>query len=426
MAALAKLGPTAMKSSLEFFEHAVGLGGSPESILGFAVGGVASSRAHDPAVYLAARKAVEYYPVNGAACNALGLCQEARGSYHSAAHSFRMAQEMEQAKGSDMAVNEDLKLNLARALCKAGDIRDGVLLYDGLEQDGTLMRKPAAMVLYAFALFQAGNCAKARDMLSRVMATDSSAPLLSETVKSLVYLHIAEGNLGQAIRLVEDVIKRLLVQSSQQTDEVSHQVARATLAVVAGCIFHKQPEKLGRAEKCCSDYTDNLGTDQFQVRTDVLLLKTLHLSSLHQPVQALRHIAKAVHLDPRSVMHGLQLANVGLKKSRMYALPSLAFCPYQALSLDGPLLVDGEQAPAGASIFAMIGRASSAVGHLSMQGRTKRAFVQIQQCIHIHPASVVARYVLALLSFQMAVQGGRADGYTVAREHCRTALVLLQ
>lgn len=154
MAALARLGPTARKTSLDFFEHAVGLGGSPASILGFALGSVASSRAHDPAVYLAAQKAVKYYPLNGAAHNALGLCQEARGSYHSAAHSFRMALEMEKVKGSDMAVDQDLKLNLARALCKAGDISNGILLYDGLELDGTVMGKPAAMVIYSFALFQ--------------------------------------------------------------------------------------------------------------------------------------------------------------------------------------------------------------------------------------------------------------------------------
>jgi hypothetical protein len=197
-------GPGAARDALDAAEHAVGLGGGPESWAAFAAGALRAGRAAAGAgaggagaALAAAAKSAAAAPLLLAAHNTYGLAAEAAGSPGDAAAAFRRALALLQlqrgAGGGDggggggaggssapytfhltddaggaaaapaggAALEAALQLNLARALTRSGAHSEAVAAYRALEAAGQLERQPYAWICRAFAAAGAGDGAAA-------------------------------------------------------------------------------------------------------------------------------------------------------------------------------------------------------------------------------------------------------------------------
>ena len=83
--------PGAARDAADAAEHAVGLGGGPESWAAFAAAAARAGRASEGAALACAAKAAAQAPLLLAAHNSYGLALEARGAHADAAAAFRRA-----------------------------------------------------------------------------------------------------------------------------------------------------------------------------------------------------------------------------------------------------------------------------------------------------------------------------------------------
>lgn len=151
------------QSPLELYEHAVGLGGSPNSFLGYAIHAVIHHRRGPPEIYSSARKAVENYPLLAPAHHALGMCEESRGLPFKALDAFETALKLlggekgfPEPKDWDNLGDEALLYLTAkaRALCGVKRFEDARETYAALESAGKLKGLWAARVCFGKALWE--------------------------------------------------------------------------------------------------------------------------------------------------------------------------------------------------------------------------------------------------------------------------------
>lgn len=151
------------QSPLELYEHAVGLGGSPNSFLGYAIHAVIHDKQGPPEVHASARKAVENYPLLAPAHHALGMCEESRGLPFKALDAFETALDLLGGQKGFPAPEDWHSLGnealmyltaKARALCGLKRYEDARDIYLALESAGKLQELWAAKVCLGKALWE--------------------------------------------------------------------------------------------------------------------------------------------------------------------------------------------------------------------------------------------------------------------------------
>lgn len=154
------------QSPLDLFEHSLGLGGSPQSFLGFALHAVHNGRAKEPEVYACATKAVENFPLHSIAHHARGLCEEFRGfplravlSYDISLLLLRGEKGANVSEGDWESLTEEevaVVIAKARALCRGGSHSEGLKIYRSLMDNHKLDGKWYPQTGLGKALWEVG------------------------------------------------------------------------------------------------------------------------------------------------------------------------------------------------------------------------------------------------------------------------------
>eukprot|EP00879_Flechtneria_rotunda_P010701 GHRR01011183.1.p1 GENE.GHRR01011183.1~~GHRR01011183.1.p1 ORF type:complete len:1628 (+),score=649.14 GHRR01011183.1:120-5003(+) len=214
-------------------EHAVGLGGGPESWLQYATTGLRGNAAHHAGLLLAsASKASAHQPLMLPPHAAMALALEARGQYISAVAALQYCLALLQAglqqgpaglaalglagldQGADEATHmlqllqpaglqasgtavspesivAAIEVALARNICLAGRFAEALQLYQRLESQGVLGSNPLnpdtySWLSYGFAAQQAGQACLSRRLLEQAVNSASQEVLKLDAVMALL------------------------------------------------------------------------------------------------------------------------------------------------------------------------------------------------------------------------------------------------
>ncbi|BDA47118.1 probable tetratricopeptide repeat protein 37 [Coccomyxa sp. Obi] len=250
MGTLAALSPQGAKERGDIYEQAVKLGGGSEALLGLVEGTLRTGRPCSGSVYAAACRCAELQPLDAAAWNALGRVEERRGNHAEAAAAFERAEALlftssaeengSAAEGPVMQshpYSQDLqqplpavRLNLARALVRAGQHERAVGLYGQLMAGGTLPdagdlpERAADWLGFGHALVGSGQLLSAESAFQRAMSPAAPMQVRVAALRALCQLSIQQGNVHGLLQLLDDSME-LLVSAESSAESAAPNLA---------------------------------------------------------------------------------------------------------------------------------------------------------------------------------------------------------
>ncbi|KAF8069413.1 SKI3 [Scenedesmus sp. PABB004] len=357
-------------------EHAVGLGGGPESWLAYATAGLRSRDGQQEGLLLAcAAKASAHQPLLLPPHAALAAALEARGQHGSAAAALRYCLALlraGQAQGSDglaalglsgvgdgflqathrllllppaagrgaapapaggataAAVEAALRLALARNLALSGDSAGALALYGELEADGALGGDAASpdtpsWLAYGHAALAAGQPGLCGRVLQRAVeeAADERARLAA--VMALLQFHIAQGSLEAGFALLLQHLPSL----ASETTALAGPCAKAWLALVVAAAAARAPEVLAQVTEVFRQVVAGQAPhlDAAWVECELLCVTAASEAAGGAASAAVRALARGVHTCPWHVPARLRLAQAVLAGNPRAATAAYRACP---------------------------------------------------------------------------------------------------
>ncbi|GBF94747.1 hypothetical protein Rsub_07630 [Raphidocelis subcapitata] len=354
--------PGAERDALDASEHAVGLGGGPESWVGFAAGALRAGRGAEGAVLACAAKSAAQAPLLVAAHNSYGLACEARGAWGDAAAAFRRALALVPAGGADGgavgagepphtlhlapgapgataaavpaargALVAALQLNLARALVRGGRCAEALELYRPLEAAGALAGQPYARICLAFASRGAGEPrAAAASALGAALseAAEAGPEALMHAVLASLQLAVGEGRLEEGFALLLQYGPELAAALPGGSGPARVTALWLSLLSAAAAAA---PAAAGAAEEWEGTLRQwaagTAGVDGAALEAGLLALRAARDAARGKRRAALRTVAAAVRAAPWLRPLRTRLAAAAMQASPRYAAAAARACP---------------------------------------------------------------------------------------------------
>ncbi|XP_020526306.1 tetratricopeptide repeat protein SKI3 isoform X1 [Amborella trichopoda] len=355
-----------------------------------------SGHLHSSAVYAAAKHAVQRAPHSPEAHNLHGLVSEARKDYHSAIDAYKMAMYCINsfAKTASQSDYSDIRVNLARSLCKAGHVLDAIHECGILQSEGLL--DCMGLQVYAVTLYRLGKndeallvTKKLVEMVSSMNWTSGAATLA--LVCKLLY-HISGQETAAAMVLSSP---RELLQNSKLST-VACLVTVLDLSGVHRLFFQSSFQKLFSHED--APILHSLLAKGIQISHGTDLNLGIKNASLY--------LRRVLHMYPDSNLIRNQLAFL-LLSSRG---PTASHTAIRCIDMDPHAQ---PVAKGSKSAFEILGSAAvscydccTSKSKLSFQTCKHKfgtsSIQQLQRWLHRYPWNRKARYFLILNLFQKA------------------------
>jgi superkiller protein 3 len=415
MAALAALRPSGDREQADYNEHAVGLGAAAEALLGFAESALRASGGIQAAVYAAARKAAELAPLDPAAQNVWGLACEAKGDAAGAVAAYRTALRLlglPQAAGTidttlrqpaatraGVKLQTGVKLNLARALTRAGLASDAMLLYGDMERAGELEQQPHAWLGYARARLLCGDPAGAEHAAGAALAAAEDSELAAACVEALVQLQCAAGLPREALPMLQRHLPGLQRRCTPQPS-----VVRLWLAAAAAAAVAQVPDLLRgtiAAAKAWAAEADHEDAEFFGQLSAVAAAGALVQDDARSST---RLYAAALHTCPTSATLRVAVASASLLASAVHAsavqrlLGPMAF--YAATAGDAAVTPPGRGLLDTALAAAATADLASCLA--ACKARVQGDLAAVRRAAHAEPSNPLRWCLGALLATQAA------------------------
>ncbi|KAI8473996.1 MAG: hypothetical protein J3K34DRAFT_518511 [Monoraphidium minutum] len=473
-AAARRPAPGAARDAFDAAEHAVGLGGGPESWAAFAAGAALAGRAAEGGALAAAAKGAAAAPLLLAAHNSYGLAAEARGMHADAAAAFRrglaVLELQPAAEGGDQiaggadgggapytlhlhgagagggggaaaaapgALTAALHANLARALVRSGRHAEALEIYSDLAAAGALAGQPYAWICFAFAAAGAGgggggggSAAAARGALEAALREAVDAEALFHAVLASLQFALSEGRLEDGFALLLQYAPELALALPGGTGPA--RVSRLWLSLLAAAA--RAPGAPGAAG--AGEWATALrqwaaateGADTAEIEAALLALAAAREAAAGRHAAALVTTASAVRAAPWLAPLRARLAGQALLAGAAYASAAARACP-PAAAADAEAAARGSRGGGAAAAVGGAGAAgvppellvpaAAAARAEGLAGAAAAAVAReagaevprLQALLHVAPGAAGLWALLASASLQRAAGTGQAWHY---------------
>ncbi|GMH45472.1 hypothetical protein BSKO_13429 [Bryopsis sp. KO-2023] len=398
--------------SLDQYEHGVGLGGSPHSFLGFALNAVRLGHGEEPEVYACARKAVVNFPLNPAAHNALGICEEARGSLGKAVSAFEAALAIVQF--DEGAVPENgvvsgvesqavmVRVNLARVLCKIGRRADGMSIFDKLEKEGELESRHHALVSFAQAKAEDGDLEGALSILTNVISGECDGLLKIDVIELILRLHVKDSQLVKAGKVLTDFVDQTLNTAELQR-EVAARLPETFLTLLAGALISESHELVHEITSRAMECAWKTGVADSHLVSQILVLRYFGFGDAGNHRVARRFLSHAVRMAPWNIDAHAHLSDIALRQSR-----------------------EGFGNIGGWTTGVAYGVAAKNPKLLRVKEQVEAEILRTKMMIRDTPSSAKWWYLLAILEFHAALYKDQSSRFRKAESICNIALKFIE
>ncbi|KAF6252995.1 hypothetical protein COO60DRAFT_1704042 [Scenedesmus sp. NREL 46B-D3] len=353
-------------------EHAVGLGGGPESWLEYATAGLRGRASQAEGLLLAcACKASAHQPLLLPPHAALAAALEARGQHSSAVAALQYCIALLQAglrqgteglaalgltgfgQGSGQAthrvvllqaagfegsegiaspesVQVALEIALARNLTLAGQYEPAVQLYGKLEQQGSLGSNPMtsdsySWVCYGFAAQQLGQAGLCSRVLERAVEEAGSDSAKLHAVMALLQHQLSRGALEAAFSLLLQHMPQLTASSPGLADACTRAWLALAVAAAAAGEHDLQTQVVDVMRQAAAAQLQHV--DMAWVECELRCISAAAQAAADAKTGATRSLAHAVHACPWHVPARLRLADHALAGNPRKATAVYRACP---------------------------------------------------------------------------------------------------
>jgi superkiller protein 3 len=447
-AAALRAGPLAERERAEFNEHALGLGAAAEGQLGFAEAAARAGRGGEGRAHAAAARAAALAPLDPAARNAWGLALEARGDAVRAVGQYRAALELLQSVAAPPAppggaaaacalrqpaaarggapLATAVRLNLARALARAGLHSEATLLYGEMEYLEELEGEAAAWLSYAHARRATGDASGAAYAAGAALAAaEGDAALSAAAVEALMQL----GPPGEApAQLRRNLpVLRALCWAPQSA------VARLWLVAAAAAAVAQDAALVRETAAEARDWAAQADHEEAAFLAELLGLGGAAAAAAGDAAGAARAYAAAVHARPSYA--GLRVALAGAcllaGPARAAAARGMVGSPLRGAAAGGAAAdAAAPVAPAGAGLVDAALQAAATADLARCLPAAKRQLRQdlaaAAAAVHASPGAAGRWHLGAVLATQAASAAPSAAAFRRALAWCRAARAALR
>ncbi|XP_044511086.1 tetratricopeptide repeat protein SKI3 isoform X2 [Mangifera indica] len=350
-----------------------------------------------PQVFGAMRQAIQRAPHYPESHNMYGLVCEARFDYHAAVAAFRLARTAIISPSGTVQKShlQDISINLARSLSKAGNALDAVQECKNLEKEGMLDAK--GLQIYAFSLWQLGKhelaLSVARNLAASVSTLEQTSVASSVSFICRLLYHIS--GLDSAINSILKMPKGLF-QSSKMSFVVS---------AIHSLDHSNQLKSVVSSSRSCVLSSEEILGMHYLVTLDKLVKNR---SESHLGFHSgIIHLRKVLHIYPSSILIRNLLGYLLLSSDEWkYTHVSSRCCIGTSDCTEKEGLKSAwEILGAGGVACNVIGNtelkfAFPTCGYECLNG--PKAAQELQKCLHREPWNHNARYLLILNLMQKA------------------------
>ncbi|WIA10335.1 hypothetical protein OEZ85_010527 [Tetradesmus obliquus] len=353
-------------------EHAVGLGGGPESWLEYATAGLRGRASQHEGLLLAcACKASAHQPLLLPPHAALAAALEARGQHSSAVAALQYCLALLQAglqqgseglaalgltgfgqgfgqathrvvllqaagfEGSEgvaspESVHVALEIALARNLVLAGQFDSAVQLYGKLEQQGSLGSNPLtsdsySWVCYGFAAQQLGQAGLCSRVLEQAVEEAGGDTAKLHAVMALLQHHLSQGSLEAAFSLLLQRLPQLAASSPTLASSCTRTWLALVVAAAAAGLRDLQAQVVEVMRQAVMGQLQHV--DMAWVECELQCISAAAQAADGAKTPAMRTLAHAVHTCPWHVPARLRLAEYALAGNPRKATAVFNACP---------------------------------------------------------------------------------------------------
>nr|XP_011464990.1 PREDICTED: tetratricopeptide repeat protein 37 [Fragaria vesca subsp. vesca] len=364
--------------------------------IGLAKLALASGHLSSSQVFGAIKQAIQRAPDYPECHNLNGLVSEAQSNYQSAAVSYRLARcAIINSSGSDTKSHmKDITVNLARALCKAGNALDALRECELLKKQGLLDAETSQ--IYAFSLWQLGQTDQAFSVARNLAESISTIEQASAAAALILFSRFLYNISG-----LDSTINNILQMPKQR-----FQSTKFSLMVSA---IHALDQR-NRLKPVGLSIRNNLKTpEEITEMFFLLALGTLvkHGTEYHLGYQkGIDHVRKSLHMYPnssllRNLLGYLLLSSEEWNNTHM----ATRCCSIGTDPINGGFKMSYEILGAGAVACYAVGNSNPKFSYptCSYQCLNQPQTIQnLQKCLRQEPWNQNVRYLLVLNLVQKA------------------------